>query len=54
MISNKHVDNYIQSYESGKILLNKERIDLINYLQKHVLSRDDIYFDETQIENYIA
>ncbi|EAC5536687.1 terminase, partial [Listeria monocytogenes] len=26
MISNKHVDNYIQSYESGKILLNKERI----------------------------
>ncbi|EAG8313615.1 terminase large subunit, partial [Listeria monocytogenes] len=54
MISNKHVDNYIQSYESGKILLNKERIDLINYLQEHVLSRDDIYFDETQIENYIA
>ncbi|EAD4134492.1 terminase, partial [Listeria monocytogenes] len=29
MISNKHVDNYIQSYESGKILLNKERVDLI-------------------------
>ncbi|EAH3621888.1 terminase large subunit, partial [Listeria monocytogenes] len=54
MISNKHVDNYIQSYESGKILLNKERVDLINYLQEHVLSRDDIYFDETQIENYIA
>ncbi|EAC5497677.1 terminase large subunit, partial [Listeria monocytogenes] len=54
MISNKHVDNYIQSYKSGKILLNKERIDLINYLQEHVLSRDDIYFDETQIENYIA
>ncbi|EAO7454324.1 terminase, partial [Listeria monocytogenes] len=26
MISNKHVDNYIQSYESGKILLNKERV----------------------------
>ncbi|EAC4384078.1 terminase, partial [Listeria monocytogenes] len=26
MISNKHVDNYIQSYKSGKILLNKERI----------------------------
>ncbi|EGP9764274.1 terminase, partial [Listeria monocytogenes] len=42
MISNKHVDNYIQSYKSGKILLNKERIDLINYLQEHVLSRDDI------------
>ncbi|EAC7985983.1 terminase, partial [Listeria monocytogenes] len=33
MISNKHVDNYIQSYESGKILLNKERVDLINHLQ---------------------
>lgn len=53
MISNKYVDEYIHLYESGKIKLNKERIKLIEHLQKHVLVRDDIYFDETKIENFI-
>lgn len=53
MIRNKYVDQYIQSYRDGKILLNQERIDLITYLEKYVLTRDDIYFDEEQIENYI-
>jgi len=53
MIRNKYVDQYIQSYRDGKILLNQERIDLIIYLEKYVLTRDDIYFDEEQIENYI-
>lgn len=53
MISNKYVDEYIQLYETGKIKLNKERIMLIEYLQKHVLTRDDLYFDDEMIENYI-
>ncbi|OVE34835.1 terminase [Priestia aryabhattai] len=53
MITNKYVEDYIQSYRDGKILLNKERIELINYLENYVLSRNDIYFDEEQIENYI-
>ena len=53
MIRNKYVEQYIQSYRDGKILLNQERIDLITYLEKYVLTRDDIYFDEEQIENYI-
>jgi len=53
MISNKYVDEYIHLYETGKIKLNKERIMLIKYLQKHVLVRDDIYFNEEMIENYI-
>ncbi|MCI2773421.1 terminase TerL endonuclease subunit [Staphylococcus petrasii] len=53
MISNKYVDNYINLWKTGKILLNKERIMLIAYLEKYVLSRDDLYFDETQIENFI-
>lgn len=53
MIVNKHVANYIQLYHDGKIKLNKERIMLINYLEKYVFSRDDIYFDDEMIENAI-
>lgn len=37
MIHQKYVDEYINLYESGKILLNKERVMLINYLKKYVL-----------------
>ena len=54
MISNKHVEHYIKLWEDGKILLNKERVMLIKYLKDKVMSRDDIYFDEEQIENYIG
>lgn len=54
MISNKHVEEYINLYETGKIKLNKERVMLIKHLQNRVLTRDDIYFDEQQIENFIS
>lgn len=53
MISNKHVDEYIRLWKTGNILLNKERILLIAYIEKEVLTRDDLYFDEGQIENFI-
>ncbi|MEK5207490.1 terminase TerL endonuclease subunit [Psychrobacillus sp. FSL H8-0510] len=53
MISNKYVDEYIQLYESGKIKLNKERIQLIEYLLEHVLNRNDLYFNDEMIENCI-
>jgi phage terminase large subunit-like protein len=53
MISNKYVDEYIEQYKTGKIKLNKERIMLIEYLEKHVLVRDDLYFDDDMIENFI-
>lgn len=53
MISNKHVDEYIRLWKSGRIMLNKERILLIAYLERDVLSRDDLHFDEEQIENFI-
>lgn len=52
MIKQKYVDEYISLYESGKIKLNKERVKLIKFLKKHVLSRDDLYFDEEQIKNF--
>ena len=53
MIHNKYVSEYIDQYRSGQIKLNKERIMLIEYLEKHILVRDDLYFDEKMIENYI-
>lgn len=54
MISYKYIDDYIQSWKSGEIVLNKKRIQLIKWLKKHVLTMDGIYFDEEQIENYIT
>jgi phage terminase large subunit-like protein len=53
MINQFHVKKYIKQYRDGKIKLNKERIELINYLENHVLNRDDIYFDEKQIEQCV-
>jgi len=46
MIRQKYVDEYIELYRSGKIKFNKERELLIEYLEKYVLNRDDLYFDD--------
>ncbi|GBV52055.1 phage terminase large subunit [Staphylococcus aureus] len=43
MISNKYVDEYINLWKQGKIILNKERIDLFNYLQKHIYIHEMMY-----------
>lgn len=53
MISNTYVEEYIDAYETGRITLNKERIMLIEHLRKNVLIREDLYFDEVTIENFI-
>ena len=53
MIRNKYVDEYIQQWRDGKIILNQERIDLINYLENHVLVKDNIYFDDERIDKCI-
>lgn len=53
MIHQKYVDEYIKLYRDGKIILNKERIMLIDYLEKYILSNDDLYFDEEKIENCV-
>jgi len=47
------VDEYIHLYESGQIKLNNERIMLIEYLREHVLTRDDLFFDDDMIEKCI-
>ncbi|MEB6797972.1 terminase large subunit [Staphylococcus aureus] len=48
---NKYVKHYIDLYKEGKVLFNKERIQLIHYLEKYIFPRDDIYFDDEAIEN---
>lgn len=54
MIHQKYVDDYVSAYRSGQIMLNKERIMLIDYLEKYVLSNDDLFFDEEKIHDCIA
>jgi len=53
MISHKYIDDYVAEYTDGKIKLNKERVDLLEYLRDDVLNRDDVYFDYEMIENFV-
>lgn len=53
MIRNKHVDHYIQRWRNGEIIFNEERVMLVKWLEKDVLTREDLYFDEEQIANNI-
>lgn len=53
MIKQKYVDGYIELYRSGKVKFNKERELLIDYLEKYVLNRDDLYFDDEMIQDCI-
>lgn len=50
---NKYVSGYINSYKKGEILFNEERRILIDYLERDIFSRDDLYFDDQKIEDYI-
>ncbi|HFR4577699.1 TPA: terminase large subunit, partial [Streptococcus suis] len=52
----KFVQDYIDDYHSGRVILNKERIDLLAYIEREIaprLSKNEVYFDEKQIENCI-
>ncbi|EJS54406.1 hypothetical protein IC9_01739 [Bacillus toyonensis] len=53
MIKQKYVEEYIELYRSGKVKFNKERELLIEYLERYVLNRDDLYFDDEMIEDCI-
>ncbi|WCR29725.1 terminase large subunit [Paenibacillus thiaminolyticus] len=53
MLKQKYVDGYITLYRAGKIKFNEERKLLIEYLERDVLSRDDLYFNDEMIENCI-
>ncbi|HFR3353582.1 TPA: terminase large subunit, partial [Streptococcus suis] len=52
----KYVRDYIDEYESGTILFNQERVDLVAYIYREIVPRLDkkeVYFDEKMIENCI-
>lgn len=53
MIVHPYVSEYISLYESGKIKLNKERIQLIDYLRKYIFVRSDLAFDDVQIDQCV-
>ncbi|MEK5070806.1 terminase TerL endonuclease subunit [Sporosarcina sp. FSL K6-1508] len=53
METHKYVTDYIQSWQDGKITLNKERIMLIEWLEKDILTMEDAYFDVEMIEKFI-
>lgn len=53
MLQQKYVDDYISLYRDGKIKLNKERVLLIEYLERDILSRNDLYFNDEMIEDCI-
>lgn len=44
----------MDQYEAGEIKVSKYLVLLFSYLKNHVLSRNDIYFDEVTHERYIA
>lgn len=44
----------MDQHRSGKIKVSKYLVLLFTYLTSHVLSRDDLYFDEVTHERYIA
>lgn len=52
----EYVQNYIDDYESGRILLNQERIDLMVYIEREItprIAQKEVYFDEKNIKNCI-
>ncbi|MDK9870666.1 MAG: terminase large subunit [Staphylococcus equorum] len=50
---NKYVTRYIDKYKNGEITFNKERQWLVEHLELNILYREDLYFDEDQIERCI-
>ena len=52
MITHPFVETFINQYKNGEIILNEDRIKLIEWLENDILTRNDIYFDDKQINNF--
>jgi len=50
----KYVVEYIELYRAGKIKLNKERVQLIEFAERNILNNPEVYFDDQMIEDCIA
>lgn len=53
MTSHPFIDEYIQLIEQGAIVANKERMQLVEVIQKKIYPRDDLYFDNDLIDKYV-
>lgn len=53
LVVNKYVTDYINQYKQGKILFNEERKQLVDFLEDFIFPRNDLYFNDEQIENLI-
>lgn len=53
MIKHVYVERYIKQYKTGQIKLNKERILLIEYLERDILSREDLFFNIDLIDKCV-
>lgn len=48
-----YVTDYIDLYRQGKVKFNKERIQLVDYIEANILGNDELYFDDTKIEQCV-
>lgn len=53
MITTKYIDEYIKRYLNGEFILNERRKKVIELYEREIKYADDMYFDETLIDNYI-
>lgn len=54
MITHKYIEDFINDWRSGNIILNNRRIKLIELYEREIRPAADMYFDIDQIENYVA
>lgn len=54
MITTKYIEQYIEQWRKSEIILNERRIKFIELYEREIKFADDMYFDETMIENYIT
>lgn len=55
MLSSRYVDDYIEKYESGQLVFNNKRKQLVSLLQSEYLAKDaEYHFDQDQIDDYVA
>lgn len=53
MIENKYFSEFKEAIENGSYLANKEQLQLVEYLEKTIMTRDDVYFNYDMTEKYI-
>lgn len=50
----EQVLTYIADIKAGRVLANRERLDMVEWLERDVLPRDDIHFDRGKINDFEA